>query len=464
MPKANLKTASIQRNITTPTILANPANAQPHVKPANQNGNKPAAVILAAGRGRRLWPVGEALPKCMIRVLGKPLIEWVLDAVLPHSQKVVIVVGYKKELVTEYFSKKPYANQLEFVEQAEQKGTAHALLQAKGRVNGPFFTINGDSFAEPRLYREFVQCIQQKPDQWIGMAKNVDDARPFGLIHHENGRIKSFEEKPKRLQSGLVALGNYYLPEAFFSYLEKVTPSARGEYELTDALNTFCREHELYAHAFDGFRTEVTYFWDHLDLNIHALENLMDEKHEGTIENGAILEGKLFLGKGSIIKAGSRIEGPAYIGEDCLIGPNAFIRRGSVIENNCHVGTCEIKNSVVMNGANVPHFSYIGDSVLCEDVNLGAGTMIANLRFDNGPVQVRFKEGVVDSGRRKLGTAIGSGTKIGVNCSINCGVLIGHNCKIYPGVQVKHNLDNETIFKGDFGNNGKQTDGIGKGD
>ncbi len=420
---------------------------------------KPTAVILAAGRGRRLWPVGEALPKCMIRVLGKPLLEWVLDAVLPHCGKAVIVVGYKKELVTGYFSQKPYAASLEFVEQAEQKGTAHALLQAQTHVDGPFFTVNGDSFAEPRFYSEFVQHMQEKPSQWFGMAKAVDDARPFGLIHQKDGRIASFEEKPKQPQTGLVALGNYYLPDAFFSFLEKVPLSARGEYELTDALNAFCHAHELTAQAFDGFRSEVTYFWDHLDLNIHALENLMDEKRDGTIEQGAVVEGKLFLGKGSIIKAGSRIEGPAYIGENCLIGPNAFIRRGSVIENNCHVGTCEIKNSVVMNGANVPHFSYIGDSVLCEDVNLGAGSMIANLRFDNEPIQVKFKDlGTVDSGRRKLGAAIGSGTKVGVNCSINCGVLIGHNCKIYPGVQVKHNLDNNTTFKGDANENNPAND------
>lgn len=418
--------------------------------PKTNPSAKPTAVILAAGRGRRLWPVGEAMPKCMIRVLGKPLLEWVLDATLPHCRKAVIVVGYKKEMVTDYFRQKPYAASLEFVEQSEQKGTAHALLQAKDHVNGPFFTVNGDSFAEPSLYAEFLQRIRERPSQWFGLAKNVQDARAYGLVHADTqGRILRFEEKPKEPKSGLVALGNYYLPESFFGLLEKVPLSPRGEYEITDALNAFAASDTLNVQEFSGFRSEVTYFWDHLDLNIHALENRMDDRRDGTIETGAVVEGKLFLGKGSIIKAGSRIEGPAYIGENCLIGPNAFIRRGSVIENNCHVGTCEVKNSVVMNGANVPHFSYIGDSVLCEDVNLGAGTMIANLRFDNGPIRVHFKEGSVDSGRRKLGVAIGSGTKVGVNASINCGTLIGHDCRIFPGAKVTHNLDNNTVFKGD---------------
>ena len=410
---------------------------------------KPTYVILAAGRGRRLWPVGEALPKCMIRVLGKPILEWALEGVFPDASKVVIVVGYKKEMVTDYFSKKPYAEKLVFVEQSEQKGTAHALLQAKSHVSGNFITVNGDSFAEPAFFENLARWQSENPEAFFAVAKRVEDARSFGLFDVVDGRLTGLVEKPKEKIAGLVGLGNYYLPNSFFAYLEKVPLSPRGEYELTDALTSFLKDYPLRVVDFTGYRSEMTYFWDHLEINIHALEAYLEDHREGVIEPGAVVEGKLFLGKGSIIKAGTRVEGPAYIGENCLIGPNAFIRRGSVIENNCHVGTCEVKNSVIMNRANVPHFSYIGDSVLCEDVNLGAGTMIANLRFDDGPIPVHFKEGVVDSGRRKLGVAVGSGTKIGVNCSINCGVLIGHDCKIFPGVSVRHNLDNHAVFKGD---------------
>lgn len=409
---------------------------------------KPTYVVLAAGRGRRLWPVGESLPKCMIRVLGKPLLEWTLEGVLPHASKVVVVVGYKKESVLEYFSHKPYANLLVFVEQSEQKGTGHALLQAKKEVAGSFITVNGDSFAEPIFFEKLARWQSVASGSFFAVAKRVEDARSYGLFNVKNGLLKGLEEKPREKIAGLVGLGNYCLPASFFDILEKVQLSPRGEYELTDGLVSFLKDHEVRVVEFTGYRSEMTYFWDHLEINIHALENYMENRREGTIEPGAVVEGKLFLGKGSVIKAGTRVEGPAYIGENCLIGPNAFIRRGSVIEDGCHVGTCEIKNSVVMNRANVPHFSYIGDSVLCEDVNLGAGTMIANLRFDDGSIVVHFKEGEVDSGRRKLGAAIGSGTKVGVNCSINCGVLIGHDCKVFPGTSVRHNLDNGTVFAG----------------
>ncbi|MBI5225870.1 NTP transferase domain-containing protein [Candidatus Micrarchaeota archaeon] len=424
---------------------------------ANKTGPKPNAiaglptyVILAAGRGRRLWPVGEAMPKCMIRVLGKPILEWTLDSLHQNASKIVIVVGYKKEMITGHFKDKPYAGKIRFVEQREQKGTGHALLQAESEVKGPFVTVNGDSFAEGAMFELIHHHIQNNKDAHFAIAQKVGDARPFGLFEIQNRTLKSIREKPAEKTAGLVGLGNYYLPQSFFALLQKIKPSPRGEYEITDALNAFAASEKLAVHEFTGYRSEMTYFWDHLDINIHVLVTWMEDARSGTIENGAVVEGKLHLGKGSIIKAGSRIEGPVYIGENCLIGPNAFIRSGSVIENNCHVGTSEIKNSVVMNGANVPHFSYIGDSVLCDNVNLGAGTMIANLRFDNGPIVVHFKDqGKVDSGRRKLGAAIGSGTKVGVNCSINCGVLIGHECKIFPGSKVTHNLDNDTEFKGD---------------
>ncbi|MBI5036966.1 NTP transferase domain-containing protein [Candidatus Micrarchaeota archaeon] len=408
---------------------------------------KPTYVILAAGRGRRLWPVGEALPKCMIRVLGKPLLEWNLDRILPNASKVVVVVGYKKEMVIDHFSNGKYSDKIVFAEQEEQKGTANALLQAKPFVDGDFVTFNADSFADPSLFKLLdEEASKGKP---FGVGQYVEDARQWGVFDVQSMLIKRVVEKPKEASPGYFALGNNFFPKEFFDLLEKVELSPRGEYELTDAYNAFASKNDVRFVEYSGYRSEMTYFWNHLDINIHALENLMEDRREGTVEPGAVVDGKLFLGKGSIIKAGTRVEGPAYIGENCLIGPNAFIRTGSVIEDNCHVGTCEIKNSVIMNRANVPHFSYVGDSVLCEDVNLGAGTMIANLRFDNGPVAVRFKEGVVASGRRKLGAAIGSGTKVGVNCSINCGILIGHNCKIYPGVSVKHNLDNETVFRGD---------------
>ena len=127
------------------------------------------------------------------------------------------------------------------------------------------------------------------------------------------------------------------------------------------------------------------------------------------------------------------------------------MRPYSYLEGDNHIGTgTEIKNSVVMRGASL-HGAYAGDSIICPHVNLGAGTRIANLKFDESPVKSEIKGALVNSNRRKLGAVIGEGTKTGVNVSINCGVLIGSHCRIYPNTFVRKNLASGQAFSGDGG-------------
>ena len=404
--------------------------------------------ILAAGRGTRLWPVGEGLPKCMVRVLGKPLLEWAIEGILQDAKKIVVVVGYNKDLVIGYFSKKPYADKLTFVEQKEQKGTAHAFLQAEKEVEGNFVTMTGDSFADPSLYSLMAETIRKQPKEFHCFTQKVDDVRGYGAISVDKKKFRGVVEKPKDAASGFINLWNFYLPKEFFSLLHKVKLSPRGELEATDALNELVKKHDINVVEYKGFRSEITYFWNHLDINLYALNNLMQDERLGEVGKFVYIEGKVHVGKGTQVRPGTYIQGPAYIGEDCLIGPNAFIRPGAIIEDRCHVGTSEIKNSVMMNDANAAHFSFIGDSVVCEDVNLGGGTMLANLRFDEKNVVVHYKQGPVDSKKRKLGCAIGRGTKVGANVVINPGILIGHNCRIYPSVNVSKNMDNDTTNDG----------------
>jgi len=174
------------------------------------------------------------------------------------------------------------------------------------------------------------------------------------------------------------------------------------------------------------------------------IESLEETEFEtggtGSIEENVVIKGILFIEPGAVIKSGSRIEGNVFIGKNSVIGPNAYLRKNVVIGENCHVSNSEIKNSIILNNSNVSHYSYIGDSVIGEQVNFGAGAKIANLRFDNKNVLVEVNCKKIDSGKRKLGVCIGSKTKIGINASINCGVLVGKNCFVYPGTVVSKNL------------------------
>ncbi|MEK6957915.1 MAG: hypothetical protein AABW99_02985 [archaeon] len=172
-------------------------------------------------------------------------------------------------------------------------------------------------------------------------------------------------------------------------------------------------------------------FWELLEKAEKILPSI-EQKNFGVIEQGVVVQGKLFLGKGSIIKAGSRIEGNAFIGENCVIGPNAYLRKEVIIGNNCHVGTSEIKSSIILSNSNVPHFSYAGDSVIGRNCNLGAGTKIANLRHDNANVQVTINGEKIDSGKRKLGALLFDDVKTGINSSVNCGAILEKGSRLKP--------------------------------
>lgn len=163
----------------------------------------------------------------------------------------------------------------------------------------------------------------------------------------------------------------------------------------------------------------------------------VEDKVLGEIENGVVVKGKLFLGKNSIIKSGTRIEGNVYIGDNCIIGPNAFLRNGTIIASNCFVGTSEIKNSIILSNSKIPHFSYVGDSIIGRNCNLGAGTKIANLRHDKDSVKVMINGEQKDSKSKKLGALIFDDVKTGINSSINCGVILPKGSMIKPNEFVR---------------------------
>jgi len=156
----------------------------------------------------------------------------------------------------------------------------------------------------------------------------------------------------------------------------------------------------------------------------------METQNLGRVEENVIMKGEVSIGKNTVIKSGSYIVGPVIIGQDCDIGPNCYIRPYTAIGDNCRIGSAvEIKSSIIMKNSKIPHHNYIGDSIIGEECNLGAGTKIANLRLDGNNITV----GGIDTKRRKLGAIIGDGVETGINACINIGTVIGNNAQIGPG-------------------------------
>jgi NDP-sugar pyrophosphorylase family protein len=146
---------------------------------------------------------------------------------------------------------------------------------------------------------------------------------------------------------------------------------------------------------------------------------------------------KISIGMGTVVEPGAFIEGPCIIGKNCTIRHGAYIRGNVVMGDGCVIGhDTEVKHSIFLNRAKAPHFNYVGDSILGNDVNLGAGVKCANTRFDHQPIIIVVKGAKLETRLTKLGAIVGDGAQVGCNCVTNPGTLLGKGCYCYPCLNV----------------------------
>ena len=181
--------------------------------------------------------------------------------------------------------------------------------------------------------------------------------------------------------------------------------------------------------------------WDLLRANEEYVAGLVETLLLGEVHPSAVLEGVVQLGPGSRILPGVFIEGNVVIGAKCRIGPNCYVRGNTSIGDSCHIGQAvEIKNSLILSRTNVGHLSYVGDSVLGEAVNFGAGTIIANFRHDGQHHRSMVNTNLVDTGRRKFGAIIGDHVHTGIHTSIYPGRRLWPNTSTRPGAIVQRDV------------------------
>jgi UDP-N-acetylglucosamine diphosphorylase / glucose-1-phosphate thymidylyltransferase / UDP-N-acetylgalactosamine diphosphorylase / glucosamine-1-phosphate N-acetyltransferase / galactosamine-1-phosphate N-acetyltransferase len=193
---------------------------------------------------------------------------------------------------------------------------------------------------------------------------------------------------------------------------------------------------------------DCEYAWDALKkIKSYIAEHLRPAQHHRA-EGEVFIGPKVFIGEGTVIEYGAMIKGPAIIGRNCQIRHNAYIREDVIIGDECVIGNaCEFKNAFLFNNAQVPHFSYVGDSILGYKAHLGAGVKISNVKLVPGNVTVE-KDGIpLDTGLRKFGVLLGDNTDIGCNSVINPGSIIGRGSVIYPNVAWRGILPANMIVK-----------------
>jgi UDP-N-acetylglucosamine diphosphorylase / glucose-1-phosphate thymidylyltransferase / UDP-N-acetylgalactosamine diphosphorylase / glucosamine-1-phosphate N-acetyltransferase / galactosamine-1-phosphate N-acetyltransferase len=405
------------------------------------------AVILAAGEGVRLLPLTATRPKHLIRVGDKPILQHCLEALKANGvTDALIVTHYKGEDIQKFFGDgSSFGCHIEYAGQKEVLGTGNAASVAEPYVDDDFILIYGDLLFSSEAVKTVLDTYREgKPDAVMAVVA-VDKPENYGIIEQTTDkRVKNIVEKPKRgnAPSKLANAGLYVFGNDVFDTLTRVKRSVRGEWELTDAVTLMAKEDKVVLAAeidkSDWF--DVGRPWDLLEANAWALRR-MQHKVLGTVEEGAHLLGPVSVAETARVRSGAYIEGPCFIDERADIGPNCYIRPYTSIGKKAHVGNaCEVKNSIIMDDTKVGHLSYVGDSVLGENCNLGAGTLVANLRFDDGNVKMQIKDKVVDTERRKLGVILGDNVKTGINALFMPGVKVGDGTWVGAGFMVEKDL------------------------
>ncbi|MFX0097837.1 MAG: bifunctional sugar-1-phosphate nucleotidylyltransferase/acetyltransferase [Candidatus Hodarchaeota archaeon] len=400
-------------------------------------------VILAAGEGKRLHPLTLTRPKQTLPVAGDPLLEVILNGFKEAGiRKALLIVGHFKEKIIELFGDgEALGLKLEYVAQPEVLGTANAIGLAEDFADGENFVVtNGDVLTSPYNYSKVIEYhAKKKSEATIGLAR-VEDPSLYGVVEFDNKqRITSITEKPKPddVKSKLASSGIMVLSSDIFDVIKRTPQSRRNEYEITDSIQIMIKENKsVYGCLLSDFWIDIGRPWDLLKAN-KILLNERDLKVEGKVESGAVLIGSVGVKLGAIVRSGSYIEGPSLVDEEADIGPNCYIRPSTYVGKKCRIGNaCELKNSIILDRTHIAHLSYVGDSIIGENANFGAGTITANLRLDEKTIPFTLKGVRVDSGRRKLGVIMGDGVKTGIGVMIMPGLKIGPNSMIDPNLTV----------------------------
>ena len=397
------------------------------------------ALILAAGKGTRMWPLTDNMPKPLLPLCGISIIEQQIAALTKVGVKNInILIGHRMKEISDLLGNgKKYDVKINYIVQSEQNGTGHAVSLAEKHVKDSFFCLNGDTLIDEKN----LKLLAKKDNKMAMMVTTVDDGSNYGVIKSENGILSSIVEKGIGGKSSINA-GIYLFNKKIFTSLKSIKKSIRGELELTDALLS----NKIYTIEYEGFWKDIGSPWDLLTANEFFIDQIKNEK-KSDIEDNVTIKGEIYIGKNTIIKAGTYIEGPIWIGDDCIIGPNAYLRKGTVLCGDNKVGaSSEIKNSILLENAKAPHHNYVGDSIIGKNCNLGSGTKIANLRLDKKEINVVHKGKLVNTGRKKLGVIMGDNVATGINSSINSGTIIGSDTKIGPNALISGTYESKSLI------------------
>jgi glucose-1-phosphate thymidylyltransferase len=331
-------------------------------------------LLLAGGWGTRLRPLTFTGNKHMLPIANKPMLLYGLE----HLQnagitEVGIILGPLKEGVIQAFGDgSDLGLEISYIEQPDPKGLAHAILVAEKYLSNESFVM----YLGDNLLRQGVQPFidvfnQQHVDCVIGATK-VTNPRNYGVVvFNQDGSINKLIEKPKERLSDWALIGIYVFNPKIFNAVKAISPSWRGELEITDAIQQlFSTGASVTVQKVEGWWKDTGKPSDLLEANQLVLEAQKSYNH-GVIEDGVTITGNhIGIGKKTIIHNRTTLRGPIIIGENCKLGPNTYIGPYTALGDNVTVVNSEIENSIVMHGTHIDCDQRIVDSIIGRNVKV----------------------------------------------------------------------------------------------
>ncbi len=345
---------------------------------------------------------------------------------------IFMVVGHKKEKLIERLQQQDHDGlNLHYVEQKRKLGIGHAVLQAKNKISpGEYFLLlYGDTLTAENIFSKVQQSFHAFKCPVASICLPPSNQMFGNVFLNARMEITKIIEKPKRNNLGNYVLsGVFILPASFFELLESSGNS------MEKALKKVVAGDGLRASMWENEWLDVVYPWEILTVNKMVMDSWQESSitQTATLEANVTLQGIVRIAAGATIKAGAVLEGPCCIGEGSYIGNNSLIRSYTSVGKNCSVGSgVELKNCVVMDNSQIGRLSFVGDSVLGENVDVGAGCMTVNRAMDREPISVKNGKRPIATGMKKLGAFLGDGVVVGAGNTLQPGIVIAPG-KTFP--------------------------------
>lgn len=401
--------------------------------------------FVCGGVGKRMHPVTE--DKFLLKFLGKTLLEHQIERAREAGLNDFIVIANPNNVdrIGDVLSRVPDAR-AEIALQLRPHGIADALRSAERLLNGETMVVNPNDVFDSVAYKRLLAAANDNSAVSYLLGREVSEYFPGGyLVVGNDDELDLIVEKPgKGMEpSNLVNIMVHLHkdPRMLLGYADSVERRRDDIYEC--ALDAMAREgHRIKVVHYDGHWTAIKYPWHILGV----VRRFLDEGEayvspSAEISDRAVIEGKVIIGDNVRVFENAMIRGPVYVGPNSVIGNNSLVREYSHIGADCVIGyATEVKNSYIGDRC-MFHISYVGDSIVGDDCSFGAGTTLANFRFDEGNVAVRVGDDLVDTGLDKLGAIVGSNCRTGINASVLPGIRIGPDSLVGPHVCLTRDLE-----------------------